>query len=142
MCEHLHPLALSKYVCIAPDTRQRWHTTQDLWSLFVKVLWTRLDKMLHTQMKLGGLKIGPQSRQSIIIFPGKMVICGVSSIFRRTQVSLEDATEPYWACISVKTLSPRVYKGKCAPATTQLRFFSSQQLQQQGPPDLGDGWFG
>ena len=162
ICEHLHPLALPKYVythmyhiyihiyihihiyiytCvfaqtyiyiyiyIAPDMRQRWHTTRDLWSL-VKVLWTRC-KMLHTKMKFGCLKIEyPQIWHFIIIFPSKMVICRVSSFFRQTQMSLEDATEPYWAWISVKTLSPWVCKGKCAPATTQLRFFSSRQLQQ------------
>ena len=40
---------------IAPDMRQRWHTTRDLWSL-VKVLWTRC-KMLHTKMTFGCLKI-------------------------------------------------------------------------------------
>ena len=161
ICEHLHPLALPKYVYtyiythihtyiyththvylrkhiyiytyvymyIAPDMRQRWHTTRDLWSL-VKVLWTRC-KMLHTKMTFGCLKIEyPQIWQFIIIFPSKMVICRVSSFFRQTQMSLEDATEPYWAWISVKTLSPWVCKGKCAPATTQLRFFSSRQLQQ------------
>ena len=43
------------YIYIAPDMRQRWHTTRDLWSL-VKVLWTRC-KMLHTKMKFGCLKI-------------------------------------------------------------------------------------